>query len=248
MYLYLVDQFAQDKKYARDLMHIQARVQDLGMSGRFEKLTILKSIKGIVEEAERKGVKTLVAIGNDKTFNEMIAHLKKNDVTLGLIPFGEGQNNIAHALHIPLGVHACTTLSKRIIQKLDVGMVNGRFFFSSLSFPYSTKLHVECDKSYRLVSREGAQMSIVNFCAQDHRGNAQDGKLETLVQEHHDASLFSFFKRKRINTSETIVPAKQIHIKSGDENLPIYSEGALVVKTPAVIQIAPKKLRVIAGA
>lgn len=248
MYLYLVDTFVQDKKFDRDLIHVQSRVQDLGISGRFEKLTILKSIKGIVEDAERKGVKTLVAIGNDKTFNEMVGHLKKSDITLGLIPFGEEHNSIAAALNIPLGVEATKTLSKRIIKKLDVGKVNGKFFFSSLTFPFAKTVQLECDKSYRLLSNDGATISIVNFCAAGHRGNAQDGRLEAVVHEQLPTSFFSFFSKRKRTALQTVVPAKHIRIKSTEENIPIYSEGSLVVKTPANIEVASKRLRVIVGA
>lgn len=247
MYLYLVDSFVQDKKFERDLMHIQARVQDLGISGRFEKLTMLKSIKGIVEDAERKGIKTLVAIGNDKTFNEMVGFLKNSDITLGLIPIGNEKNSIAEALHIPCGIEACATLSKRIIKKMDVGKVNGRFFFSSLSFPFNSNIRVECDKSYKLISQEGSTVSIVNFCASGYKGNAEDGRLEAIVQEQNNQSFFSFFSKKKLNVFQTVIPAKYICIKSSEENIPIYSEGELVVNTPAQIEIATRKLRIIAG-
>lgn len=247
MYLYIVDTVAQDKKYERELLQIQTRLQDLGIQGRFEKLTILKSIKGIVEDAVRKGVKTLVAVGNDKTFNEMITYLKNSSVTLGLIPFGDEHNSIADSLGIPHGLAACTTLSKRIIKKLDVGKVNGRFFFSSLTFPFSENMNIQCDNAFSIKSTPGTNMSVVNFCDPIHTGNAQDGHLETVISESDQGGFFSFFSKRKSATT-TVVPAKKISIKSTGENIPIYSEGALVVKTPVQIEVAPKKLRIIAGA
>ncbi len=247
MYLYLVDTFAQDKKFQRDLLHIQARIQDLGINGRFEKLTMLKSIQDIVNDAERKGVKTIVAIGNDKTFNAIVSHLTNNSITLGLVPLGEENNTIAKALHIPVGEAACTILSKRIIQRLDVGKINGRYFFSSLSIFPSRHMKIECDNSYILKTSGLAPIRIINFCDDRYRGNAQDGKLETIVEEIPESGLLSFFGKKQAGRN-SIIPTTNMRIKSTDESLPIYSGTDVVVKTPATIEIIPKKLRVISGA
>jgi len=247
MYLYIVDTFAQDKKFQRDLLHIQARVQDLGISGRFEKLTILKSIQDIVHDAERKEVKTIVAIGNDNTFNSIVSYLKDNSMTLGIIPIGEKNNSIARSLHIPNGEAACAVLSKRLIKKMDVGKVNGKYFFSSLFIPASQSAKIECDKSYTIRTSGGSPIRIVNFCDNGYQGNAQDGKLEAVVEEKIDKNFFGFFGKKE-STRTSVIPTKTISIKSNEKSVPIYSGNDVFVKTPAIVEIVPKKLRIISGA
>ena len=247
MYLYIVDTCAQNKKFQRDLLHIQARIQDLGITGRFEKLTMLKSIQDIVHDAERKGVRTIVAIGSDKTVNAIISHLTDNTITLGLIPLGEEKNSIADALNIPYGEAACAILSKRIIKKLDLGKVNGRYFFSSLSIPASQNTKVECDKSYFLKTTGMAPIKIINFCDNGYRGNAQDGKLEAVVEETEHRGFFSFLNARATSVRNSIITAKNIFVKNSEESVPIYSGNDVMVKTPATIEIVPKKLRIIAG-
>lgn len=248
MYLYIVDTSAQDKKFQRDLLHIQARIQDLGINGRFEKLTMLKSIQDIVHDAERKGVRTIVAVGNDKTLNSIISHLTDSSITLGLIPLGQEQNSIAHALNIPEGEAACTVLSKRIVKKLDLGKINGKYFFSSVSVPASENLKIELDNSYMLKTSGVASIKIINFCDNGYKGNAQDGKLETVVEESEQKGFFSFFASKPSHLRHTVIPVKNISIKNNEESMPIYSGNDVMVKTPATIEIVPKKLRIIAGA
>lgn len=245
MYVYIVDSFVQ-QKYAKELATVQARVQDLGMSGRFEKLTILKNIKEIVGDAEKKGIKTVVAIGNDATLTSVISSLSNYNTTVGYIPFGSDHVDLAHSLHIPGGEQACLTLSKRIIHKLDVGKVNGRYFFSSLEIPQSQNLKLEFEHSYQLICEGGASFQIVNFSPTLEAGQARDGMLKAIVNEPESGGFLSFFSRKK--SLQSILPVKHLSIKSGIESVPIFSEGSMLVKTPAEIDVVPSTLRLIVGA
>lgn len=246
MYLYIVDTFVQEKRFQRELITIQTRVQDLGISGRFEKLTILKSIKDIVHDAERKGVTTLVVIGSDKTFNTVVSHLTNDKITLGFIPVGEN-NRIANELSIPEGVSACNVLSKRIVKKMDLGEVNGRYFFSSLDIPASEHVTIECDKSYQVKVSHPQAIHIVNFGGHESPGNAFDGRLEAVVEQENTSRGFFLFSKKK-HDRNSIFPIKTLTVKSDAETVPIFSEGDVMVKTPARISVIPKRLRIITGA
>ncbi len=50
MYFYVFDSYVQDKKYQSDVARIEARLGALGISGRTEKLTILKNINDATRE------------------------------------------------------------------------------------------------------------------------------------------------------------------------------------------------------
>lgn len=246
MYLYIVDSFVQDKRFAKELIAIEARVQDLGTAGRFEKLNMLKNISEVVKDAQRKDVTTIVAIGNDATINAVISCLATDKITLGIIPMGTENNSIAQALHIPIGVEACSTLSKRIIRKLDLGKINGKYFFSSIEIPNADACVVMCNNAYSIEAQATSQLSIVNFNTQTPEGSAQDGKLEAVITEPESNGLFSFLKKKQLQQS--VFPVTTLSIKSGTKSIPIYSGGSVLVKTPATIEIAPHRLKVIVGA
>jgi len=246
MYVYVVDSFAQDKKFERDLLHIQARTQDLGINGRFEKITILKNIREIVRDAERKKAETIVAIGNDHTLNNIVTHLTDDSIVIGLIPLGADDNGIARKLKIPIGTDACTVLSKRITKKFDLGSVNGKYFFSSLSIITSENVSIHCNDSFFMHMTDHSRLEIVNFTGWSDVASSQDGYLEAIVNTKEQHGLFAWMRRS-VPQRRTVIPITSMTVKCRNESLPVYSEGAVVVKTPAQIRIEPNKLRVIVG-
>ncbi len=132
MYFYLYDSFLQDKKYERTVALIEARVADLGIKGRAMKLSVLQQLEESIHEAVDRGARTVVAVGNDKTINEAVSVVANyTNVTLGIIPVGES-NEIAKILGIPLETAACDVISNRLIDIMDIGRVNGRFFFGKI--------------------------------------------------------------------------------------------------------------------
>jgi len=247
MYVYVVDSFVQNKRFDRDLLHIQARTQDLGITGRFEKITILKNIREIVKDAERKKVETIVAIGNDHTVNAIINNLNDSNIVLGLIPLGPEENSIARKCGIPFGIDACTVLSKRITKKFDLGSVNGKYFFSSLNIPASNNISVHCNDAFFMHLTNPSNLEIVNFTEMNDLSSSQDGYLEAVVDRKENSGWMHWMRRNE-SAQKTVIPITTMTVKCGHESIPIYSEGAVVVKTPAQIRIEPNKLRFIVGA
>lgn len=54
MYYYIFDQFLNETKYQSLVNKIEARLTDLGINGRSEKLTILKSLPDTMNEIVKK--------------------------------------------------------------------------------------------------------------------------------------------------------------------------------------------------
>jgi YegS/Rv2252/BmrU family lipid kinase len=71
----------------------------------------------------------VVAIGGDGTINEVASGLVNTDVRLGIIPLGSG-NGLARSLNIPMNTRrAVQLLNAGREYAIDVGKLNGRFFF-----------------------------------------------------------------------------------------------------------------------
>ena len=62
MYFYFYDTFVSDKKNEQLLGKIENRLIELGINGRTEKLTVLKNMKELIEDAIKKGAHTIVAV------------------------------------------------------------------------------------------------------------------------------------------------------------------------------------------
>ncbi|MBU4332347.1 hypothetical protein KKD19_02270 [Patescibacteria group bacterium] len=254
MFFYLYDSFLADKKYEKILHQVEARTTDLGVNGRIGKLNPLNNIRELTEDAIKWGAKTVVAVGNDKTISQLVDIIPRYpSVTLGVIPIGP-ENNIAKLLGIPSSELACDVLSNRLIDILDLGKINGQYFLTSIHAD-AKKVVLECDGHYKILPQPAAkQINICNLgCFFKQKINPKDGILQTIVASS-PSGFRSFFKKPEL-LADSLFVAKSIQITSlpneADENA--EREASLVIddyktiKTPATIEVAPQKLKVIVG-
>lgn len=250
MYTYLYDSFLMDKKYEHTLYRMETRLLELGINGRVEKLSLLKSVKEIIEDAVTRSSDTIVVVGNDDTISKAIAYLPARKAVLGIIPMGP-HTDIADMLGIPQGVEACNVLSKRIVERIDLGRANGRYFLSQLVVNDASKVTLDCD-GYHIsaVSNDGT-VRICNLHSRSDRAfasvlsNPQDGVLEAVIQPEMKKSFWQTFSKTE--TAPSVFPMKKLHIRSKGENLTVLADGQTTLKTPVTIEIIPRELRVIVG-
>ncbi|MEA3225788.1 MAG: diacylglycerol kinase family protein [Planctomycetota bacterium] len=251
MYFYIYDSFLSEKKYSRTLAAIETRLTDLGISGKIGRLSPFTSAKGLIRDEVRRGTKTVVVVGNDETVSKAVEGIGDVDVTLGLIPIG-APIDIAGALGIPSGAEACDVLSKRLMQKIDMGRVNGRFFLSSVRIP-SGRVVIEGDGQYRIVMptadceivvsnlRSGvmpqSDVEVANI-----PGDPMDGLLDALIVPQV-GGVFGLAKR---GTSPSIIPMRRMSIRS-EESIDMYADGQVFSAKDFLIEVVPDCLKVITG-
>ena len=92
----------------------------------------------LAEEALRRGVQCVVAIGGDGTINEIARALVFTQVPLGIIPKGSA-NGFAREFGIPLNPRkACETLIHAREFSIDVGKINEEYFFTNIEEVFKT--------------------------------------------------------------------------------------------------------------
>lgn len=246
MYYYIYDSFLNNKKYESILIKVEARLTDLGINGKIEKLTILKSLKEMVEDSIKKGAETIVAVGDDSTLAKIITLVADQKVTLGFIPIGEN-NNLAAILGIPGGEAACDILSKRVVEKIDLGKANNQYFLFSLKIPQG-EVTLECNDKYTIKSQAANHsIKICNFVAgSDHEKNfnPKDGILEAVISGA-PKKIWNVFKREY--HQDSVFPIKKVKIKSLKDQVALLADSQTVIKTPVTVEVAPKKLKIIVG-
>lgn len=261
-YYYIYDSYLNDKKYRAVLAKIENRLTDLGINGHIGRLSLLKNIEELIGDELKRGVATVVAVGNDKTVNQVVNVIaSKPGVALGIIPIGE-RNQIAELLGIPQAELACETLSARKTEKLDVGKIHSvknasgaadkQFYFLSGAVIPSQGVKLKFDEGYNIVPMDqNGYISIYNFyCPMSGKRksfchNPQNELLEISVENQPAEGFLKRFK----NTQEilpSIFPAKKVTVV-GKKTAPIIVDCEIVAKTPAVFRIAPQKLKVIVG-
>lgn len=246
MYAYLYDAFLRQPKFGARLARIEGRLHDLGIHGKIEKLTLLKSFKELAEAAIKRGAETIVAVGDDQTVSKIIGVIAEHNVTLGIIPFGKS-TRVAEFLGIPEGVAACDVLSARIVEQVDLGRANDTYFLSFLQLAPAHELILECDGGKFHIEPVRGQHSVIVYNFGPAGRDPRDGVLETVIsREPAEPGGLKLF-RGRPSGRQSVVPIKHMRIKSFKGSLPAYADGQTVVKTPLTVSVAPRKLKVIVG-
>jgi len=252
MYLYLYDNFLNNPKFSNKLARIETRFTDLGIGGKISRLSPLKNLKELVDDEIRGGVKTVTVVGNDKTLAEVINIVAESKVVVGYIPIGSG-NIIAKILGLPSEDDACEIISARKIEKIDLGRINGTYFLGNLMITQGP-ITIECEEKYHVdINKPTCQINICNlrpsFATAENYSNKyfdpQDGLLETLISATTTTKkLFSKFAKNE--GKDSIFSCKKLSIRS-QKSIPVVADGQKILKTPAKIEIVPKKIKIIVG-
>lgn len=165
MYVYAYDDFLQDRRYERDIALIETRLTDLGITGNVVRLALYRDGVQVLKNEIQKGVKTIVAVGNDRTLEKVLNAVEETRTVIGYIPVTP-ENPMADLLGIPQGVQACDILSARLIEDIDIGEVNGRRFLHTAVMD-GTGCVMACEDRYTVTPLRKASFCFVNLAGQD---------------------------------------------------------------------------------
>lgn len=245
MYYYVYDDFVQDKKYERDLSRVENRLADLGIAGKIARLALFKHADELIIDEVRRGVKTVVAVGDDSTVHKVFPAVAESGATLGVIPFGK-QNSLAQLFGVPEGVGACDVIANRITEKLDLGLINGERFLTGVRF-IGVKPEMVCDKSFIVTPTVPTEVEVRNLIAgdivsSDDIADPKDGKLELVVMNKNKGGLF----RRKKNAPATVLPIKRFAF-DGKQDAVAEVDGRKVRDARFRIRLDAKKIKVIVG-
>lgn len=241
MYYYIYDDFVQNKKHEKEVLKIENRLADLGVNGKVARLALFKRADELIFDEVKRGVKTVVVVGNDLTLCKVLDAVVESGVVFGIIPLGKADNNVAKMLGIPQGADACDVISKRRIEKIDVGKCNGYRFITGIYFP-KLKAEMVINKSYILTPVPGGNVQIKNLAinnivSADQVADPKDGLLEVVVD---------VAGRWGKGGGQTMVPFKRLAFESKD-SLTVSFDGHQIRNTKFKIFLDRRKLKVIVG-
>lgn len=243
-YAFIYDDFLSDRQHERRVTEIEARLAALDLTGRAARLALFRSAKDLVESMVHQGVTTIVVIGNDRTLDKVMWFLPDLDVTLGYLPIAE-PTKVAEVLGIPRGIEACDVLAARIIETLDVGRLNERYFLTEVKLP-QTIASVDIEGRYRVSPKDGGSIVVRNLGSavvkNEPQADARDGLLEVIITPHEESK--GRWGRKK--STETRVRISHGEIVS-PEPVDVYADNHVVNGMRFALNILPKKLKVITG-
>lgn len=255
MYYYLYDTFLSDKKYDKVLDQIKTKLLDLDIKGKHEKLSLLKDSDTMIADEIKRGAKSVVVVGNDKTFLKAVDVVARYGATLGIIPIGPN-NKIASIFGINGEEQACEILAARKVAQFDLGQVNNVYFFSNLTVQKDISRISVSHQGYKVIPRSNcSSIAIYNFLLEDlgpnklaSKINPQDQLLDLVLMMEKKQNGFSKYLKNKNNGSyiDSVIQGINFEVKSF-EYLPLMVDDYRVIKTPAAVKLADKKLKVIIG-
>ncbi|MEC4114156.1 diacylglycerol/lipid kinase family protein [Myroides pelagicus] len=101
----------------------------------------------LTQEAITQGADVIVACGGDGTIHEVATELVGKEVRFGIVPVGSG-NGLASNLSIPKDIEqAIKRVRDGKSMRMDVGSVNGEYFFSNMGFGIDATIIDNYEKS-----------------------------------------------------------------------------------------------------
>lgn len=248
MYVYLYDNLVRESRYSSVLRAIEIQLTDLGLSGKVLRLTNYNDVRSIIEYEIKRGAKTIVLVGDDTTFGNVIAGAADIRCTFGYLPVG-GETDIARILGIPVGPDACTTLVRRRREYLDVAEVNNRYFIGQLHVP-PAKVQVVYDDRFKISAGDLMEIYVCNikpFTPKKLLGNAphtvhpQDGRLEAYLQPLTKKPWWGYTTEEA-----SIFPFNEMKVV-GLKTFAVEADGRVSKESRLVIRMADCKVDMIVG-
>jgi len=256
MYYYIVDpQKLSQREFERVQNLLYSSLSEFRISGEVVRVTGLRTVLQLVENAFAHEAKTIVAVGSDETLHEVINAIGKREMVVGFIPISSSE--IADIFGIKDIVHAVKTIAFRRIELIDLGIVNNNYFLSKISFGIDHEqglrsllnlpkyeIKFSADEKYQ------ANQTVVAALIVDHKKT--DGLLDVLLLPPLSKWQTIIHRRQILNGNfEKISQASVLHVKKIEivepTGLPLKIESRVITRTPAIITVAPAQLRMIVG-
>jgi hypothetical protein len=164
---------------------------------------------------------------------------------------GQDQQTCAELLGIPVGLLACHVLSSRLLETVTLGQVNNQYFLQSVVGEGQPALECEYDgRTYQVSLESPHQVKICNFDrGWEQGGPPGSGQLEnslaTILTPLGKKSWFSFGKGASLKP--TVIPTQTVKVTSLDDEISLHVDGYRTIKTPAIINVAKERLKLIVG-
>lgn len=243
-FAYIYDECLSDRRFERDLGLIETELARRGIEGRIIRLAMFRQPRDVIFELARGSVKNLIFVGNDQTLEQMACFLPDVNLTIGYLPMVPSK--LAPLLGIPDGVGAVDVLAARLVDHLDMGKINDRYFLTEVVVP-ETRAALEIEGRYRMSPHEGGAIAIRNLAGASLQGGGcarpEDGLLEGVIQARV-ATGARFWKRHTLSESRVYFQEGKI---IADKKVQIFVDGFSMQGNSFSLSILPKKIRMITG-
>lgn len=240
MHLYIYDDFLEKSKYTKTVNKIETRITDLGLNGKIIRLSNLKNIESAIWSEIKRGARTLVVVGNDRSFNKVLKTLLAkeisfflNEVFLAFIPIENSQ--IGLSLGIKSYTEACNILLARRTESIKVAKANKSFFLSQAEIS-SKNITINIEGTYNIKIDDKSSTYIINM------PSFNISKLLPKKIDPRDEYLHIYINSK----GHSFIPVKKVEISSTDKTY-ITLDNSTQIELPCTLSMSEKEINLIIG-
>lgn len=230
----------------RGVSKTQENIRDLlslaGIAGEVVTVSPARTTEELVEMGLNKKYSTIVAVGNDRHINKVATHLQNTKCALGIIPI-----NSSSLIHQLIGASdikgACEILKYRKLKEINMGAIEPNKYFitqaeiqNSKSIPVTITVINQDFDSYQVDTTITELIISRNLYVFLNDKNQGPGFIKN--------SWAWLIGQKIANFQSSILRGKKIKIET-KEPIPVTMDGDIVAKTPIVIILQPRVLKII---
>lgn len=130
-YGYIYDACLSEKSYERWLLRLEAEIAQKGIQGQVVKVGGFRKPKDIIKEFLTQGVQTIVVVGEESLFLEVMSLVLEQEVVLGYLT--HKAQSISQTLHLPMAIEEqVSVISARFVTAPVIMKVGKDFGLSKL--------------------------------------------------------------------------------------------------------------------
>lgn len=257
MFFYLYDSFVLEKKHEGTLTRIENRIIELGINGRVEKLTALRNMKELLEDAVKQEAHTIVIVGDDVTFVKAVNILATHKVAIGYVPFGE-ESVLAKLFGISDTFEACNILSRRITKQVDLAKANQNYFLTAATINQANGLTINCNDEFTVsFPKHNVSIQIENLgdvFGDSFKPGFDVNQVLPAQKKQLVLTMSEQIKRSRLFSSPKVgaqhvtrLPIRKAVFNHEQDPIALQLDGGTIIKTPVTITLKQKQIKIIVG-
>ena len=259
MYLYFLDKLAQEQQGGFSIPVFESAIVQHDIHGRVEKLSTFKDPSILIEQAlSDQAITTLVVVGADATFFELLPYALRHKLTIGFVPL-QKRSSLAALFGMPIGIDCAPVLSRRLSRTIDVLQVDSGeqtdFVIGSLTLPVNAAVRMTTDNgdswSIRAKPQSATILSLENIGVIDAIGSKQfhahrydDGLMNIVATTRMTMKRF-FGQREHEERSQ--FHAASVHVESHSATSNAIGDNNRSISLPCRVHVLRAALPCIVG-
>lgn len=239
MYIYIIDT-AVVKQKTNIISQIKSLSKHYCIEGSFIYVSILHDLKKDILANIKDKTNTIVVVGNYNSLNKVIDIIfqldRTDDTVFGLISIE--QDSMSKIFGMTGSIDKdMFCISQRLNKKIDICVINNKYFLDSINFTFSYGFNVEIDVSYIINFKNNCELVVGSMFfdnAINNLSKPNDGLFDVLLYSKlkNKNDIIGKFKAKKLNINSKFnirYSINNVQYKANNIQIDIFKEKIKII-------------------